>query len=65
MHDLSDYTLAELRGLLFDIGNAIRDRERREVETARAQAQAIARAAGLPLDALVDDGGSRRRRTKR
>jgi DNA-binding protein H-NS len=52
--DLSDYTLAELKGLLFDVGNAIRAREQERVAAARAHAQAIARAVGLSLDDLVD-----------
>jgi hypothetical protein len=64
MHNLSDYTLAELRGLLFDIGNAIRDRERRQVDDARARAHAIAQAAGVALDALVGDDSTTTRRKK-
>jgi DNA-binding protein H-NS len=52
--DLSDYTLAELKGLLFDVGNAIRTREHERVAAARRHAQEIARAVGLSLDDLVD-----------
>jgi len=52
--DLSDYTLAELKGLLFDVGNAIRTREREQVAAARGKAQAIARAVGLSLDDMLD-----------
>lgn len=52
--DLSDYTLAELKGLLFDVANAIRAREHERVAAARAHAQAIARAVGLSLEDMVD-----------
>jgi hypothetical protein len=58
--DLSDYTLAELKGLLFDVGNAIRERERERVAAARGHAQALARAVGLSLDEALDPGARRR-----
>lgn len=51
--DLSDYTLAEIRGLLFEIGAEIRKREREQRAAARERALAIAREAGLdPADLL-------------
>lgn len=60
--DLSDYTLAELKGLLFEVGNAIRERERANVAAARGKAQAIASAVGLSLDDLL--AAETRRRAK-
>jgi DNA-binding protein H-NS len=51
--DLSDYTLAELKGLLFDVEQAIKARRRAELDDARARIAAIAHAAGLPLAALL------------
>lgn len=59
--DLSDYNLAELKGLLFDVGNAIRAREHERVAAARSHAQEIARAVGLSLDDLVDPAHQHRR----
>lgn len=53
--DLHDYTYGELKGLLFDVGNAIRARERRQLDEARARIAAIADAAGLSLEALLAD----------
>ena len=56
--DLSDYNLGELKGLLFEVDKAIRERQRRETEeardAARARILAIARAAGLPPEQLLD-----------
>lgn len=51
--DLSDYNLAELKGLLFDVEQALRQRRLDEINTARAQIAEIARAAGLSVDALL------------
>jgi DNA-binding protein H-NS len=56
--DLSDYNLGELKGLLFEIDKAIRERKRRETQAARDAARerifAIAREAGLPPEQLLD-----------
>ena len=56
--DLSDYNLGELKGLLFEVDKAIRERQRRETEEARDLARerilAIAREAGLPPEQLLD-----------
>jgi DNA-binding protein H-NS len=56
--DLSDYNLGELKGLLFEVDKAIRERRRRETEDAREDARArilaIAREAGLPPEQLLD-----------
>jgi phosphoglycolate phosphatase-like HAD superfamily hydrolase len=54
--DLADYTLAELKGLLYEVGIAIGERERERVAAAREHAQAIARAAGISLDDLAGGG---------
>jgi len=51
--DLTDYTLAELKGLLFDIDKEIRTRQQQEVGKARERILAIARDAGLPTEQLV------------
>lgn len=51
--DLSDYNLAELKGLLFDVDQELRQRRLMEVQAAREQIAAIARAAGLSVDALL------------
>jgi DNA-binding protein H-NS len=53
--DLDDYTYGELKGLLFEVGNAIRERERADLAHARARIDAIASGAGIPLDTLLAD----------
>jgi DNA-binding protein H-NS len=55
--DLSTYTLAELKGLDFDIRQEIKSRQQREVSKAREQILGIARDAGLSEQELL--GGSR------
>lgn len=52
--DLSDYNLGELKGLLFEVGQAIKERQRREVAEARERILTIARGAGLPAERLLD-----------
>ena len=54
--DLSTYTLAELKGLDFDIRQEIKARQQREVSKAREQILGIARDAGLSEQELL--GGS-------
>jgi DNA-binding protein H-NS len=51
--DLSDYNLAELKGLLFDIDREIRERQRKEREQARERILAIAENAGVAVDRLL------------
>lgn len=51
--DLSDYTLGELKGLLFDVEQAIKARKRDELLGAQARIAEIARNAGIPIDALL------------
>jgi DNA-binding protein H-NS len=57
--DLSDYSLGELKGLLFDIDKEIRERQRLEREQARERARqqilSIADAAGIAVDKLLGD----------
>lgn len=53
--DLSDYSLAELKGLLFDIDKEIRERQRQAREQARAQILSIADGAGIEVDKLLGD----------
>jgi len=60
--DLSGYDLAELKGLHFDIEQEIRRRTRAEREAARERIHALAADAGIPLDALVGQGGAPRYR---
>jgi DNA-binding protein H-NS len=52
--DLSDYNFGELKGLLFEIGQAIKERQRRDVAEARERILTIARGAGLPAGQLLD-----------
>jgi DNA-binding protein H-NS len=51
--DLDDYTYGELKGLLFEVANAIRERERTALAQARARIDAIAVGAGVPLATLL------------
>lgn len=60
--DLSTYNLGELKGLQFDIEQELRKRERQEIRKAREQILAIAQDAGVAVDALVEDGGGKKRR---
>jgi DNA-binding protein H-NS len=53
--DLSDYSLAELKGLLFDIDKEIQARQRQAREQARARILSIADGAGIPVDKLLGD----------
>lgn len=52
--DLSDYNLGELKGLLFEVGQAIREHHRRDVAEARERIMTIARGTGLPAEKLLD-----------
>jgi DNA-binding protein H-NS len=58
--DLSTYTLAELKGLEFDVRQEIKARQQQEVEKAREQILGIARGAGLSEIELL--GGRPRRK---
>lgn len=52
--DLSDYNLGELKGLLFEVGQAIKARQHRDVAEARERIMRIARTTGLPPERLLD-----------
>jgi DNA-binding protein H-NS len=59
--DLSTYTLAELKGLDFDIRQEIKARQQLEVSKAREQILGIARDAGLSEQELL--GAARQRKS--
>ncbi len=54
--DLSDYTLGELKGLLFDVQKEIKERQRDELRQARERIAAIARDVGVPVGDLLARG---------
>lgn len=51
--DLSNYNLAELKGLQFDIEKEIKSRQQDEVKKAREQILAIAQDVGVPVAQLI------------
>lgn len=51
--DLSDYNLAELKGLQLAVALEIRHRQLQDRQRARAQIDAIARALGLSLQDVL------------
>ncbi|WP_296948836.1 H-NS histone family protein [uncultured Massilia sp.] len=51
--DLSDYTLGELKGLLFDVQKELKERQRGELRQARERIAAIARDVGVPVGDLL------------
>jgi DNA-binding protein H-NS len=55
--DLSQYNLAELKGLQFDIEKEIKSRQQDEVRKAREQILAIAQDVGVPVSALIAKAG--------
>jgi DNA-binding protein H-NS len=55
--DLSNYNLAELKGLQFDIDKEIKSRQQDEVRKAREQILAIAQDVGVPVSALIAKAG--------
>lgn len=57
--NLSDYNLAELKGLQFDVENEIKERQRQELGKAREQIRAIASEAGISVESLMKKGGGR------
>jgi len=56
--DLSGYNLAELKGLHFDIEREIQRRSHDEREQAMARIRTLAADAGIPLEALVNEGAT-------
>jgi DNA-binding protein H-NS len=55
--DLSNYNLAELKGLQFDIEKEIKSRQQDEVRKARERILAIAQGVGVPVTALIATAG--------
>jgi DNA-binding protein H-NS len=55
--DLSNYNLAELKGLQFEIEKEIKSRQKDEVRKAREQILAIAQDVGIPVSALIAKAG--------
>lgn len=55
--DLSNYNLAELKGLQFDIEKEIKSRQKDELRKAREQILAIAQDVGMPVSALIAKAG--------
>ena len=51
--DLSDYNLAELKGLQHDIEKEIKTRQQQDVHKARQQILAIAKEAGVSVEELL------------
>ncbi|ALK99519.1 histidinol phosphate phosphatase [Massilia sp. WF1] len=51
--DLSNYNLAELKGLQFDIEKEIKSRQHDEVKKARERILAIAQDVGVPVEDLI------------
>jgi len=51
--DLSDFNLAELKGLLHDIDREMKSRSLREVRAAREQIQVIAQRVGVSAEELL------------
>jgi len=57
--DLAGYTLGELKGLQHDVERAIKDRQQQDVQKAREQILAIAKEAGVSVEELLSNGGTR------
>jgi DNA-binding protein H-NS len=59
--DLSNYNLAELKGLQFDIEKEIKSRQKGELKKARERILAIAQDMGVPVSALLSaEGGGKK-----
>lgn len=57
--DLAGYTLGELKGLQHDVERAIKDRQQQEVQRAREQILAIAKEAGVSVEDLLGNPGTK------
>jgi DNA-binding protein H-NS len=57
--DLAGYTLGELKGLQHDVERAIKDRQQQDVQKAREQILAIAKEAGVSVEELLSNRGTR------
>ena len=56
---MAGYNLGELKGLQHDVERAIKDRQQQDVQKAREQILAIAREAGVSVEELLSNGGTR------
>ena len=61
--DLAGYTLSELKGLQHDVERAIKDRQQQDVQKAREQILAIAKDAGVSVEELLGDRGTKTKKT--
>jgi DNA-binding protein H-NS len=57
--DLAGYTLVELKDLQRDVERAIKDRQQQEVQRAREQILAIAKEAGVSVEDLLGNPGTK------
>lgn len=57
--DLAGHTLSELKGLQHDVERAIKDRQQQEVQRAREQILAIAKEAGVAVEDLLGNPGTK------
>lgn len=55
--NLSDYDFGELKGLLFEVEQELKERRKAQVHEARTRIASIAQGVGLPLDGLL--GGAK------
>ena len=61
--DLAGYTLGELKGLQHDLERAIKDRQQQDVQKAREQILAIAKDAGVSVEELLGNGGTKAKKS--
>jgi DNA-binding protein H-NS len=57
--DLASYTVGELKALQHDVEKAIKDRQQQEVQRAREQILAIAKEAGVSVEDLLGNPGTK------
>lgn len=57
--DLSNYDFGELKGLLFDIDQEFKRRQRGELDDARARIHALAAEVGLSVEELLAAAGGK------
>jgi DNA-binding protein H-NS len=57
--DLAGYTLSELKGLQHDVERTIQERQQQEVLKAREQIFAIAKDAGVSVEELLGNAGTK------
>lgn len=57
--DLTNYSIAELKGLQHDIEREIKSRQQQDLQNAREQILAIAQSTGLSIDELLTLNGKK------